>query len=260
MARIVVTGASTGIGEATVRRLTAEGYEVIATARREARLTSLSEQTGCSHFAADLTKQEDIDALVAFLGDGPVAGLVNVAGGALGQDPVAEGKVTDWQRMYEINVIATLRLTQALLPQFREKGGDLVFLTSTAAHETYPGGAGYTAAKHAERMIANTLRIELVGEPVRIVEIAPGMVKTEEFSKNRLGGEAAAEKVYQGVAEPLVAEDIADIIFWTLSRPKHVNIDLVQVRPVAQANSWTVAREPDAAPAKIPRTALDSIK
>ncbi|WP_273487149.1 SDR family oxidoreductase [Ancrocorticia populi] len=260
MARIVVTGASTGIGEATVRRLTAEGYEVVATARREARLTSLSEQTGCSHFAADLTKQEDIDALVAFLGDGPVAGLVNVAGGALGQDPVAEGKVTDWQRMYEINVIATLRLTQALLPQFREKGGDLVFLTSTAAHETYPGGAGYTAAKHAERMIANTLRIELVGEPVRIVEIAPGMVKTEEFSKNRLGGEAAAEKVYQGVAEPLVAEDIADIIFWTLSRPKHVNIDLVQVRPVAQANSWTVAREPDAAPAKIPRTALDSIK
>ena len=260
MARIVVTGASTGIGEATVRRLTAEGYEVVATARREARLTSLSEQTGCSHFAADLTKQEDIDALVAFLGDGPVAGLVNVAGGALGQDPVAEGKVTDWQRMYEINVIATLRLTQALLPQFREKGGDLVFLTSRAAHETYPGGAGYTAAKHAERMIANTLRIELVGEPVRIVEIAPGMVKTEEFSKNRLGGEAAAEKVYQGVAEPLVAEDIADIIFWTLSRPKHVNIDLVQVRPVAQANSWTVAREPDAAPAKIPRTALDSIK
>ncbi|MGO1638139.1 SDR family oxidoreductase [Ancrocorticia populi] len=260
MARIVVTGASTGIGEATVRLLTAEGYEVVATARREARLTSLSEQTGCSHFAADLTKQEDIDALVAFLGDGPVAGLVNVAGGALGQDPVAEGKVTDWQRMYEINVIATLRLTQALLPQFREKGGDLVFLTSTAAHETYPGGAGYTAAKHAERMIANTLRIELVGEPVRIVEIAPGMVKTEEFSKNRLGGEAAAEKVYQGVAEPLVAEDIADIIFWTLSRPKHVNIDLVQVRPVAQANSWTVAREPDAAPAKIPRTALDSIK
>lgn len=260
MARIVVTGASTGIGEATVRLLTAEGYEVVATARREARLTSLSEQTGCSHFAADLTKQEDIDALIAFLGDGPVAGLVNVAGGALGQDPVAEGKVTDWQRMYEINVIATLRLTQALLPQFREKGGDLVFLTSTAAHETYPGGAGYTAAKHAERMIANTLRIELVGEPVRIVEIAPGMVKTEEFSKNRLGGEAAAEKVYQGVAEPLVAEDIADIIFWTLSRPKHVNIDLVQVRPVAQANSWTVAREPDAAPAKIPRTALDSIK
>lgn len=260
MARIVVTGASTGIGESTVRRLTTEGYEVVATARREARLTSLSEQTGCSHFAADLTKQEDIDALVAFLGDGPVAGLVNVAGGALGQDPVAEGKVTDWQRMYEINVIATLRLTQALLPQFREKGGDLVFLTSTAAHETYPGGAGYTAAKHAERMIANTLRIELVGEPVRIVEIAPGMVKTEEFSKNRLGGEAAAEKVYQGVAEPLVAEDIADIIFWTLSRPKHVNIDLVQVRPVAQANSWTVAREPDAAPAKIPRTALDSIK
>ncbi|MDN6486799.1 MAG: SDR family oxidoreductase [Ancrocorticia sp.] len=260
MARIVVTGASTGIGEATVRLLTAEGYEVVATARREARLTSLSEQTGCSHFAADLTKQEDIDALIAFLGDGPVAGLVNVAGGALGQDPVAEGKVTDWQRMYEINVIATLRLTQALLPQFREKGGDLVFLTSTAAHETYPGGAGYTAAKHAERMIANTLRIELVGEPVRIVEIAPGMVKTEEFSKNRLGGEGAAEKVYQGVAEPLVAEDIADIIFWTLSRPKHVNIDLVQVRPVAQANSWTVAREPDAAPAKIPRTALDSIK
>ncbi|MGO1593007.1 MAG: SDR family NAD(P)-dependent oxidoreductase, partial [Ancrocorticia sp.] len=174
--------------------------------------------------------------------------------------PVASGAIADWQRMYDINVISTLRLTQALLPRFREHGGDLVFLTSTAAHETYPGGAGYTAAKHAERMIANTLRIELVGEPVRIIEVAPGMVKTEEFSKNRLGGEDAAEKVYQGVAEPLVAEDIADIIFWALSHPKHVNIDLVTVRPVAQANSWTVARSADAPEPELPRTALDSIK
>ncbi len=260
MARIVVSGASTGIGEATVRRLRGEGYDVVATARREPRLASLAKQTGCSYFAADLTNQEEIDALVEFLGREPVAGLVNVAGGALGQDTVAEGKIADWQRMFDINVVATLRLTQALLPQFRKNGGDLVFLTSTAAYETYPGGAGYTAAKHAERMIANTLRIELVGEPVRIIEIAPGMVKTEEFSKNRLGGQKAAEKVYQGVAEPLVAEDIADIIYWTLSRPRHVNIDLVKVRPVAQANSWTVARQLDAEPAKLPRTALDSIK
>ena len=259
--RVLVTGASSGIGEATARRLVEEGFEVIATARREARLAELARQIGCQYFAADLTDPESVASLVASVQEGgALTGLVNNAGGALGADPVAGGKLDDWARMYEMNVLATLRLTQAFLPQMREHGGDIVFVTSTAAHETYKGGGGYTAAKHAELMIAQTLRIELVGEPVRLIEVAPGMVKTPEFSLNRLGSEKAAEDVYAGVAEPLLAEDIADVIAWTLTRPRHVNIDSVTVRPVAQANSWTVARVPEADAAPLPRTALADIE
>lgn len=239
----LVTGASTGIGAATVRRLVAAGRPVIATARRTERLEALAKETGCEYFAADLTSDEDVAALVTFCErSGGVTALVNNAGGAQGQDPVASGKLTDWQGMYDKNVLGTLRVTQAFLPAMRKNGGDIVFVTSTAAHETYVGGAGYTAAKHAELMIPRTLRIELVGEPVRIIEIAPGMVHTEEFSLNRLGSQEAADKVYAGVDEPLTADDIADAIVWTLTRPRHVNIDSVVVRPVAQANSWTVAR------------------
>mgnify|MGYP002684859329 CR=1 FL=1 len=178
----------------------------------------------------------------------------------MGQDSVATGSIGDWASMYEKNVLATLRLTQALLPGMRENGGDVVFVTSTAAHETYAGGGGYTAAKHAELMIPQTLRLELVGEPVRIIEIAPGMVKTEEFSLRRLGTEEAAAQVYAGVDEPLLAEDIADVVAWTLTRPRHVNIDSVIVRPVAQANSWTVARKEEAPPVKLPRTSLYEIE
>ncbi len=259
--RVVVTGASTGIGEATARRLVDEGFEVVAVARRHGKLRELSREIGCDFFPADLTDQDRIDKLVEFLALGdPVCALVNVAGGAIGTDAVADGKPEDWQAMYDMNVLATLRLTQALLPQLREKGGDVVFITSTAAHEPYKGGAGYTAAKHAELMIPQTLRLELVGEPVRIIEIAPGMVKTEEFSLRRLGDAKAAEQVYAGVDAPLVAEDIADIVAWTLTRPPHVNIDSVIVRPVAQANSWTVARKEQPEPAKPPRTALHDIE
>ena len=242
--RVLVTGASTGIGEATARRLASEGFEVIATARRQGRLEKLAAEIGCEVFAADLTKDDDVAALAEFAqAGGHVTALVNNAGGAVGQDPVATGKLEDWASMYEKNVLATLRLTQALLPAMRENGGDVVFVTSTAAHETYVGGAGYTAAKHAELMIPQTMRIELVGEPVRIIEVAPGMVHTEEFSLNRFGSQDAADKVYAGVEEPLVADDIADVIAWTLTRPRHVNIDSVKVRPIAQANSWTVARK-----------------
>ena len=259
--RVVVTGASTGIGEATARRLVEEGYDVIAVARRAGRLRELSRQTGCQFFPADLTDPERIDELVAFLEkDGPIKALVNVAGGAIGTDSVAEGNPEDWLTMYNMNVLATLRLTQALLPQLRARGGDVVFITSTAAHEPYKGGAGYTAAKHAELMIPQTLRLELVGEPVRVIEIAPGMVKTEEFSLRRLGTEEAAAQVYAGVDEPLLAEDIADVVAWTLTRPRHVNIDSVIVRPVAQANSWTVARKEEAPPVKLPRTSLYEIE
>lgn len=256
MARILVTGASSGIGEATVRALTAQGHHVIATARRQQRLEKLAEQTGCEIVAADLTHDEDMGRLVrTVLRGGQLDVLVNNAGGARGSDAVADGKPEDWRTMYELNVMTTLCLTQALLPSMRERGGDIVFVTSTAAHETYMGGAGYTAAKHAEAMIPETMRLELVGEPVRIIEVCPGMVKTEEFSLNRLGSTDKAMDVYAGVDEPLLAEDIADVIAWTISRPKHVNIDRVVVRPVAQANSWTVART-DTHGRELPKSAL----
>ncbi|WP_127128423.1 SDR family oxidoreductase [Georgenia sp. SYP-B2076] len=244
--RALVTGASTGIGAATVRRLRAEGWDVLATARRTDRLAALAAETGCATHPADLTSPDDVAALAEHVrGTGPLRALVNNAGGAIGADPVEAGRAEDWQRMYEINVLTTLRLTQALLPTLRaDGGGDVVVVTSTAAHDTYPGGAGYAAAKHAERMIPATLRLELVGQPIRVVEIAPGMVRTEEFSLNRLHGDAdAAANVYAGVAEPLVADDVADAIVWTLTRPAHVNIDSLVIRPRAQASNTLVARE-----------------
>ncbi|WP_165218105.1 SDR family NAD(P)-dependent oxidoreductase [Schaalia sp. ZJ1691] len=241
--RAVVTGASTGIGEATVRRLRAQGWDVVALARREERLVVLANETGCTYIAADLSDEAQVTrAAERILADGPVDALVNNAGGALGVDSVVEADPQRWRGMYERNVMTALLCSRAFLPGMRERGGDLVFLTSTAAHDTYPGGGGYVAAKHAERIIANTLRQELVGEPVRIIEIAPGMVKTPEFSLNRLGSQEAADKVYEGVAEPLVAEDIADAIVWTLTRPSHVNIDSMIMRPVAQATNTVVAR------------------
>jgi NADP-dependent 3-hydroxy acid dehydrogenase YdfG len=244
--RALVTGASTGIGAATVRRLRAEGWQVLATARRADRLAALAAETGCETFPADLTDADAVAALAEHVrATGPLRSLVNNAGGALGTDPVATGKVEEWARMYEINVLTTLRLTQALLPHLRaDGGGDVLVLTSTAAHDTYPGGGGYAAAKHAERMIPATLRLELVGQPVRVIEIAPGMVRTEEFSLNRLHGDAdAAAKVYAGVAEPLVAADVADAVVWALTRPAHVNIDQLVIRPRAQASNTVVARE-----------------
>lgn len=243
MARIaLVTGATTGIGEATVRALRAEGFDVIATGRRAERLEKLAADTGCRFIAGDLTNDDDVAAIADFAGNIDV--LVNNAGGAVGLDSVADGRVEDWQKMYDINVLGTLRITQKFLPAMRERGGDVVFISSTAGHESYLGGGGYTAAKHAEREIPKTLRLELVGEPVRIIDIAPGLVKTEEFSLNRFGGDAErAENVYTGVAEPLVAEDIAEAVRWAVTLPGHVNIDSMIVRPVAQANSWTVARE-----------------
>lgn len=242
--RAVVTGATTGIGEAIAKALVADGFDVIATGRREDRLKALAENIGCSYIAADLATDDGVDAVANFaLKGGPVDVLINNAGGALGVDPVLEGNLDEWRRMYEINVIMTLALTQKLVPQMRKRGGDVVFISSTAGHATYPGGAGYTAAKHAERMIPQTLRLELCGDPVRIIDIAPGMVKTEEFSLNRLHGDAqAAEKVYAGVEAPLVAEDVAEAVRWAVSLPAHVNIDTLVIRPVAQASNTQIAR------------------
>lgn len=244
----VVTGASSGIGAATVRRLRAEGFEVLAVARRADRLAALAEETGCSTHVADLTAQADVDALRGVVRErfgGDLTALVNNAGGAFGTDTVEGGKVEDWQRMFDVNVLATLRVTQALLPALRAgTGGDVLVMSSTAARIAYEGGGGYTAAKHAESVMAETLRLELAGDPVRVLEVAPGMVRTEEFSLNRTGGDAArADAVYAGVREPLVAEDVADCVAWMLTRPRHVNVDLLVVRPLAQAAQHKVVRE-----------------
>lgn len=241
--RAVVTGASTGIGEATVRLLRAHGWQVVALARRADRLQALAEETGCEWASIDLRDEDAVRALAARLQEsGPIDALVNNAGGALGAESVADADPDKWWAMFDRNVMTALHATRAFLAAMRERGGDLVFLTSTAAHDTYPGGGGYVAAKHAERIIANTLRQELVGEPVRVMELAPGMVKTEEFALNRLGNTEAAAKVYEGVAEPLVAEDVAEAIVWMLERPRHVNIDSMIIRPRAQATNTLIAR------------------
>jgi NADP-dependent 3-hydroxy acid dehydrogenase YdfG len=241
--RALVTGASSGIGAATVRRLRSEGWDVVATARRGDRLQALADETGADVVVADVTSDEDVARLAAHVAGGPLDALVNNAGGAFGLDPVESSDLGHWRQMYELNVLGTLRVTQALLPQLRSgQGGDLVVVTSTAAHGTYEGGAGYVGAKHAERMLATTLRWEILGEPIRIIEIAPGAVATEEFSMVRFDGDSErAAAVYAGY-EPLVADDIADAIAWSLSRPAHVNIDLLVVRPRAQASNNKIAR------------------
>lgn len=239
----VVTGASSGIGEATARRLAAEGYEVVAGARRKDRLDKLAEEVGgITPVTLDVTSQESVDALAAALERCDV--LVNNAGGALGTESVAEGRVEDWQRMYDTNVLGSLRVTQALLPKLIDSGdGVLVMLTSTAGLVSYEGGGGYVAAKHAQTAMVETLRLELVGQPVRIVEIAPGMVRSEGFAVTRFRGDAdAAAKVYAGVENPLTSDDVADAIAWSVTRPAHFNVDRMVIRPRAQAAQHKVHR------------------
>ena len=245
----VVTGASSGIGAATARRLAAEGFHVVAAARRADRLEALVKEIGPAATAVecDITSDESVATLAAAttgLG-GPVTLLVNNAGGARGLDPVASGAVDDWQWMYDVNVLGTLRVTKALLPALEASGrGTIVTVGSTAAFTVYEGGAGYTAAKHAQNALVGTLRLELSGKPVRVVEIDPGMVRTDEFSVNRFGGDRErAEAIYDGVQEPLVADDIADLIAFAATRPHHVNIDRLVVRPLAQAAQHKVHRE-----------------
>ena len=246
--RVLVTGASSGIGAATVRRLRDDGWAVVAAARRADRLEELAAETGAEAYPLDITDDAAVTALAEHLeATGGLDAVVNNAGGALGLDPVERADVEGWRRMYDVNVLGTLRVTKAVLPLLRRSAGvgggsDVVVVTSTAAHGTYEGGAGYTAAKHAERMLSTTLRWEIVGEPIRVIEIAPGAVATEEFSLVRFEGDAErAAAVYEGY-QPLVADDIADTIAWTLSRPPHVNVDLLVVRPRAQANNSKIAR------------------
>jgi NADP-dependent 3-hydroxy acid dehydrogenase YdfG len=241
--RAVVTGASSGIGAATVRLLRAEGWSVLAVARREERLRALADETGCDICVADVTDPEDVARLATQAGS--CHALVANAGGAIGMDSVAGADPADWQAMYKVNVLGTLRVVQALLPALRASGrGDVLVISSTAGFVAYEGGGGYVAAKHGTHALAATLRLELVGEPVRVIEIAPGMVRTDEFSAKRFRGDAErAAAVYAGVREPLTAEDVADCVVWTLTRPHHVNVDLLVVRPRAQAAQHKVARD-----------------
>jgi NADP-dependent 3-hydroxy acid dehydrogenase YdfG len=239
----VVTGASSGIGAATARRLAQDGFDVVAAARRRDRLEALAaEQPGIRPAALDVTDDASVAALAAELPD--VALLVNNAGGALGVDPVEKARIDDWQQMYDSNVLGVLRMTQALLPALEAgTGGHVVVTGSIAGHLVYEGGGGYTAAKHAAAAVVETLRLELNGRPVRVTEIAPGMVRTEEFSLVRLGGDReAADRVYAGVDAPLTAEDVADAIAWTATRPPHVNVDLLVLKPLAQAAPHKVHR------------------
>ena len=238
----VVTGASSGIGAATAERLAAEGFDVVLGARRLDRLTALAERIGGRALPLDVTDPASVEAVAAAVPAVDV--LVNNAGGAFDANPVAEADLDSWARTYDVNVLGTVRLTQALLPALRASGaGDVLFVGSTAGLVSYEGGASYTAAKHGVHTLAETLRLELVAEPVRVIEIAPGMVRTEEFSLNRTGSQEKADAVYRGVREPLVAEDVADCIAWALTRPHHVNVDLLVVRPRAQAAQHRVHRE-----------------
>jgi NADP-dependent 3-hydroxy acid dehydrogenase YdfG len=224
----VVTGASSGIGAATARALAHEGFAVICAARRSDRVEELA---------------REIDGTSEAVGDS-LHVLVNNAGGAFGFDPVEQADPEDWRRMFDVNVLGLLRVTQALLPALRASGdGVIVNVGSTAGRIAYEGGAGYTAAKHGTQVVTETLRLELVGEPIRISEIAPGMVRTDEFAKIRFDGdEERAASVYAGVPDPLVAEDVADAIAWIATRPSHVNIDELVIKPRAQAAQHKVYR------------------
>lgn len=239
----VVTGASSGIGAATARRLAAEGYSVVAAARRRDRLDELAASTpGVRAVTLDVTSPESVAALAAELDDIDV--LVNNAGGALGAERVEDARPEDWRSMWESNVLGVVQVTQALLPALeRGAGGHIVVTGSIAGHLVYEGGGGYTSAKHAVAAVVETLRLELNGRPVRVTEVAPGMVATEEFSLVRYRGDKdAAERVYQGVDAPLTADDIADCIAFAVTRPAHVNVDLLVVKPIAQAAPHKVHR------------------
>ncbi|NLS10598.1 SDR family oxidoreductase [Nesterenkonia sp. MY13] len=242
----LVTGASSGIGAATALRLTAEGWRVFAVARRAEKLEHLAEQEGIIPIVCDVTDADQVAAAVQEVTEaGGIDTLINNAGGALGVDPVASGKVDDWRWMYEVNVLGTLNVTQAFLPMLRAHGeGTILNLTSTAGLVSYEGGAGYNAAKFGQHGLTGALRLEEAEHNVRVIEVLPGMVKTEEFSAKRLRGDAsAAEKVYAGVDKPLVAEDIAEVITHAVTLPHHVNLDQIVIRPVAQAAQHKVIRK-----------------
>lgn len=249
--RAVVTGGSSGIGAATVRLLRAHGWSVVAVARRADRLAALADETGCETVVADLTDLSAVDALREHVAaTGPIHAIVNVAGGAVGTDTVESADAGDWMRMFDINVLSAQRVISALLPALREGArgrgvGDILAITSTAGQVAYESGGGYNAAKFALRGMMNALRLELAGEPLRIIQVAPGMVRTDEFALNRFGGDAGkVDALYEGVEHPLSAHDVAALVVHALEAPAHVNLDEITVRPVAQAAQHKLIRRP----------------
>lgn len=239
----VVTGASSGIGAATARALAAAGYHVFLAARRVERIEELAVEIGGTAVLTDVTSEESVAALAETVGE-RLDVLVNNAGGAFGLEPVTAADLDAWQRMYDVNVLGTTRVIKALVPALVASGaGAVVNVGSIASTVAYEGGAGYNAAKFAERAVTEALRLEIVDRPVRVMEIDPGMVRTDEFSLVRFGGDQArADAVYAGVPEPLVAEDIADAITWMVTRPAHVNIDTLVIKPRVQAAPHKVHR------------------
>jgi NADP-dependent 3-hydroxy acid dehydrogenase YdfG len=242
----VVTGASSGIGAATARSLAEAGFRVFCAARRTDRVEALAAEIGGTAVTCDVTSPASVRALAEVVGR-TLHVLVNNAGGALGVDPVESADPEQWRTMYDVNVLGLLHVTQALLPALRASGdGVIVNVGSTAGRTAYEGGGGYTAAKHATRAVSETLRLELCGEPIRVCEVAPGLVRTEEFSLVRNGGDQErADAVYAGVPDPLTAEDVAEAITWMATRPSHVDIDELVMRPRAQAAQHKVHRIPD---------------
>jgi NADP-dependent 3-hydroxy acid dehydrogenase YdfG len=240
----VVTGAGSGIGAATARALANEGFHVFCAARRADRIEAVADEIGGTAIVCDVTSADDVARLAEATGP-RVDALINNAGGALGVDPVIAGDPNQWRAMYETNVIGAMQVTKALAPALIASGaGVIVNIGSTAGHLVYEGGGGYTAAKHALAAVTETLRLELNGQPVRVTEIAPGMVRTEEFSLVRLGGDQAkADAVYASVEAPLSAEDVAEAVRWVVTLPPHVDIDLMVIKPIAQAAPHKVHRE-----------------
>jgi NADP-dependent 3-hydroxy acid dehydrogenase YdfG len=236
----LVTGASSGIGAATARALAAAGFEVVGAARRLEQVEEITGEVGGRALRLDVTDPNSVAELAEAVPELSV--LVNNAGGALGLEPLAEADEQNWHGMYETNVMGVMRVTKALMPAL-ERSGDahIVVMGSVAGVEVYPGGGGYTAAKHAAHALAQTLRLELLGKPIRVTEIAPGLVETE-FSLVRFGGDRQkADAVYQGVT-PLTGEDVADAIAYVVTRPSHVDIDYLAIKPRDQATARDVNR------------------
>lgn len=241
----LVTGASSGIGEAAVRALRADGWTVFAVARRADRLAALASETGAVAIAADIAEDDDVSRLLAEVtGAGGIDTLINIAGGARGADKVGNALTADWEWMFRVNVLGTMKLTRAFLPMLRATGeGTVLNLTSTAGLDAYEGGGGYNAAKFGQHAMTAALRLEEAENNVRVIEVAPGLVQTEEFALNRLGDAQAAGKVYQGVEKPLTAEDVADVVRYAVSAPHHINLDQIVIRPVAQAATHKLIRK-----------------
>jgi NADP-dependent 3-hydroxy acid dehydrogenase YdfG len=243
----VITGASSGIGAATATLLADNGYHVIAGARRKDRLDALAKShENIEAVELDVTDQASVDALAAHLQGKPVAVLINCAGGAFDAASVADADPEIWKKTFDVNVVGSVRMVKAITPMMSAHGrGHIVIISSTAGHRSYENGGSYAAAKFAETSLVETLRLELNGQPIRVTEIAPGMVKTDEFAKVRFNGDTdRAAKVYEGVTRPLTAADVAESIRWSVMLPDHFNVDSMTIRPIAQAAQHKVYRQP----------------